>query len=152
MKIPVLALLTFSLILSLSACSELSSPESSRTIESIDPCPTSPNCVSSEATDKKQFILPFQLATSAEKAWPVVHEAIMELPRCTIVQQTDDFLHAECRSALFGFVDDLKLQRRSSEGIIAVYSGARLGYSDFGVNRDRIEVLRAALIKRKVVK
>lgn len=152
MKIAAPALLTVCLILNLSACSEINSPESSRSTESIDPCPTSPNCVSSDATAKKQLILPFQLATKAERAWPVVHEVVMQLPRSNIVQQTDSFLHVECRSAVFGFVDDLKLQLRAREGIIAVYSASRLGYYDFGVNRDRIEVLRAALIKRGVVK
>jgi len=152
MKIPTLAILTVSVILNLSACSERNSPESSRSTESIVPCPTSPNCVSSDATDKMQHISPFQLATSAEKAWPIVQEVIIQIPRCNIVQQTDSFLQVECRSAVFGFVDDLKLQLRASQGIIAVYSGSRFGYSDFGVNRDRIEVLRAALIKRKVVK
>ncbi|MFT7053706.1 MAG: hypothetical protein ACJAU1_001263 [Psychromonas sp.] len=152
MKIAALALLTVGLILSLSACSETNSPESSRATESIAPCPTSPNCVSSDANDKKHLILPLQLTTSAEQAWPIVKEVIMQIPRSNLVRQTDSFLQVECRSALFGFVDDLKLQLRASEGIIAVYSASRLGYSDFGVNRDRIEALRAALIKRGVVK
>ncbi|HEY7866737.1 MAG TPA: DUF1499 domain-containing protein [Psychromonas sp.] len=152
MKIAALALLTVCLILSLSACSETNPPQSSRVIERIDPCPTSPNCVSSDASDKKHFILPFQLTTSAEQAWPIVQEVILQLPRSSIVRQTDSFLQVECRSAVFGFVDDLKLQLRANKGIIAVYSASRLGYSDFGVNRDRIEALRAALIKRGVIK
>ncbi|ABM03576.1 hypothetical protein DUF1499 [Psychromonas ingrahamii 37] len=147
MKAAALALLSASL-LTLSACT----PQSSHATGNIEPCPTSPNCVSSDATDKNHFILPFQLTTSAEKAWPIVIEVIMALPRSNIIQQTDDFLDVECRSAVFGFVDDLKLQLRVSEGLIAVYSASRIGYSDFGVNRDRIEVLRAALIKRGVIK
>jgi uncharacterized protein (DUF1499 family) len=152
MKTTALALLTVSLILPLSACSEINSPQNSRATDSIGSCPASPNCVSSDATDKKHLIQPFQLATTAEKAWPIVIEVIMQLPRSNIVRQTDSFLAVECRSAVFGFVDDLKLQLRVSEGIIAVYSASRIGYSDFGVNRDRIEVLRAALIKRGVLK
>ncbi|MFT6349124.1 MAG: hypothetical protein ACJAYB_002142 [Psychromonas sp.] len=152
MKIATLALLNVSLLLSLSACSEINSPQSSSATESIEPCPASPNCVSSDAADKNHFIMPFQLTTTAEKAWPMVIEVIMELPRSNIIQQKDNLLAVECRSAVLGFVDDLKLQLRASEGIIAVYSASRIGYSDFGVNRDRIEVLRAALIKRGVIK
>jgi uncharacterized protein (DUF1499 family) len=64
------------------------------------------------------------------------------------VNETSGYLHAECRSALLGFVDDLELHLRPSEGVIAVRSASRLGYSDFGVNRRRVEVLRASLISR----
>lgn len=148
MKKAAFVLLIVSFILNLSACSEINSPESSQSTV----CPSTPNCVSSDATDKNHFILPFQLTTKAEKAWPIVIKVIMQQPRSKIVQQTDDFLHVEYRSAVFGFVDDLKLQLRGSENIISVYSASRLGYSDFGVNRDRIEELRAALIKRGVIK
>jgi uncharacterized protein (DUF1499 family) len=149
MKKATLASLSVSLILSLSACSEINSPP---TTGGIEPCPASPNCVSSDASDKNHLILPLQLATTAEKAWPIVIEVIMQFPRSNIVRQTDNFLDVEYRSAVFGFVDDLKLQLRASKGIIAVYSASRIGYSDFGVNRDRIELLRAALIKRGAVK
>lgn len=150
MKTLALTLLAVSFVLG--ACSEVNSPESSRSNMIIESCPASPNCVSSEATDKKHSILPFQLAITAEKAWPIVIEVIMQYPRSSIVRQTDSFLQVEYRSAVFGFVDDLKLQLRVRKGVIAVYSASRLGYYDFGVNRDRIEVLRAALIKRGVVK
>ncbi len=76
----------------------------------------------------------------------------MELPRARIVEETEDYLHAECRSALFGFVDDLELQLRPSESIIAVRSASRLGYSDFGVNRRRVEALRESLAGRGVLR
>jgi uncharacterized protein (DUF1499 family) len=62
------------------------------------------------------------------------------------VTETADYLHAECRSAVFGLVDDLELHLRQSEGIIAVRSASRLGYSDLGVNRRRVEGLRSSLI------
>lgn len=152
MKITTLTMLTVSLILTLSACSEINSPQSDHSAAIIEDCPSSPNCVSSNANDKNHFIYPFQLATTADRAWPVVQKVISEIPRCKIVQLTDSFLQVECRSAVFRFVDDLKLKLQASDGIIEVYSAARVGHSDFGVNRDRIETLRAALIKRGVVK
>jgi uncharacterized protein (DUF1499 family) len=52
---------------------------------------------------------------------------------------------------VFGFVDDLELHLRAAEGVIAVRSASRLGYSDLGVNRRRIEDLRALLIKQGTV-
>ena len=77
---------------------------------------------------------------------------MVNLPRTRIVTETDDYLHAECRSAFFGFVDDLELHLRPTQGIIAVRSAARLGHSDFGVNRKRVENLRALLHRQGVIR
>ena len=74
------------------------------------------------------------------------------MPRTRVVERLDDHLHAECRSRLLGFVDDLELELRPEEGLIAVRSASRLGYSDLGVNRRRVETLRAELRRRGVVR
>jgi uncharacterized protein (DUF1499 family) len=116
------------------------------------PCPSSPNCVSSDAQDTEQLVAPLQIVGRTEDAWTVARGYLSNLPRTRIVTEKPDYLHAECRSALFGFVDDLELNLRTSEGIIAVRSASRLGYSDLGVNRRRVDELRTALISRGVVK
>jgi len=118
----------------------------------MTPCPSSPNCVSSDAQNKEHLIAPLQLVGPSESAWTVVRDYLSKRPRTQIVTENPGYLHAECRSSLFGFVDDLELNLRSSEGIIAVRSASRLGYSDLGVNRRRIEELRADLISQGVVK
>lgn len=112
---------------------------------SLAPCPSSPNCVSSDAADESHQVPPFRLAAPPAEAWRAARKAVSELPRTQIAQETGDYLHAECRSAVFGFVDDLELHLRPAEGIIAVRSASRLGYSDLGVNRRRVESLRASL-------
>jgi len=118
----------------------------------LAPCPSSPNCVSSDAGDDVHRILPFQLEVSPAEAWQVARATVLELPRTRIVSETPDYLHAECQSAVFGFVDDLELHLRPAAEIIAVRSASRLGYSDFGVNRSRVEGLRNSLIGRGVVR
>ena len=146
LKHPVLLLL---LIVLLSACSG-----SSRSIilgvqkAQLAPCPTSPNCVSSDASDAEHQIAPLTLKGTTDATWTTIRTLVTQLPRTQIITETDDYLHAESRSALFGFVDDLELHLRPAEGIIAVRSAARSGYSDFGVNRQRIEKLRTALRTR----
>jgi uncharacterized protein (DUF1499 family) len=117
----------------------------------LPPCPSSPNCVSSDATDARHAVAPFVLSAPAPEAWRAALAAVAELPRTTIVAETSDSLHAECRSALFRFVDDLDLQLRAAEGIIAVRSASRVGYGDLGVNRSRVETLRGLLTKRGVI-
>jgi len=114
----------------------------------LAPCPSSPNCVSSDAVDDTHKTPPLRLAVTPAEAWEAAEQAVKALPRTRIVQRTEDYLHAECRSALFGFVDDLELQLRPAAGIIAVRSASRLGYWDFGVNRRRIDALRAVLVEQ----
>ena len=87
-----------------------------------------------------------------EEGWRAVRTAVEGLPRTKIISSTDDYFHAECSSAVFGFVDDLELHLRLREKLIAVRSAARLGYSDLGVNRRRVESLRAALRERGVIR
>lgn len=114
-------------------------------------CPTRPNCVSSDAEAAEQQIAPFRLAVSAEEAWQVAQAVVAALPGATVTTSASDYLRAECRSSVFGFVDDLELHLRPEKSEIAVRSAARLGYSDFGVNRKRVEKLRSALIARGVL-
>ena len=109
----------------------------------LSPCPASPNCISSDATDSSHGTPPFALAIAPAEAWQIARSVVSSLPRTVVVTQTPDYLHAECSSALLGFVDDLELQLRAPERLIAVRSASRLGYGDLGVNRARVEELRA---------
>ena len=118
----------------------------------LAPCPSSPNCVSSDAADPSHQAPHFAIGLPVNEAWRQVREIVKDMPRTKIVEITDNYLHAECRSAIFRFVDDLELELRPDEGIIAVRSASRAGYSDFGVNRRRVEQLREVLRSRGVVK
>lgn len=117
----------------------------------LAPCPSSPNCVSSDADDSAHSIAAFALAMPSREAWLAVRRSVESLPLTKIIAETSDYLHAECTSAIFGFVDDLELHLRNAEGVIAVRSASRLGYSDLGVNRRRIEDLRALLLKHGIL-
>lgn len=114
-------------------------------------CPARPNCISSDG-GAAHAVPPFELARPAAEAWREARAAVEGLPRANVVAATEDYLHAECRSAVFGFVDDLELHLRPAENRIAVRSAARLGYSDLGVNRRRVERLRQALRDRGVAR
>lgn len=117
----------------------------------LGPCPQRPNCVSSDATDAPHVIAPLTLTVSAAKGWAAARVAVEALTRTRLITETANYLHAESQSALLGFVDDLELHLRAEDGLIAVRSASRLGHGDLGVNRRRIEDLRAALAQRGVV-
>ena len=118
----------------------------------LAPCPSSPNCVCSDSRGGQDAVAPLVLSVPPAEAWSEIRRVVAEMPRCQIVEATDDSLHAECRSALFRFVDDLEIQLRPGEGIAAVRSASRVGYSDLGVNRKRVESLRAQLVAGGVVR
>lgn len=116
----------------------------------LAPCPPTPNCVSSDATGQTHAVEALVLVGTPE-AWPTIRDAVEELPRTSVIEETDGYLHAECRSAVFGFVDDLELHLRPGDGVVAVRSASRVGRGDLGVNRRRVEELRALLRARGVV-
>jgi uncharacterized protein (DUF1499 family) len=117
----------------------------------LTPCPKSPNCVSSDAPDEEHHVEPYRLKATPQQAWHGLQNVVAEQGRVTLVTVNDSYLHVEFRSAVFRFVDDTEFQLRASEGIIAVRSAARIGYSDMGVNRERVETIREALKKRQLV-
>ncbi len=117
----------------------------SMTGRSLAPCPSRPNCVSSLADDAAHRVEPFALRVSVDRAWPQLRDAVASLPRVRIVESGDGYLRAEATSRLFRFVDDLEVLHVPGSGRIDVRSASRVGYSDVGVNRARVESLRAAL-------
>ena len=118
----------------------------------LPPCVAAPNCVSSDASGERHSVAPLRLALPAPEAWRAVRRVVAALPRTRIVSESDSVLRAECTSAVFRFVDDLELRLRPDQGIVAVRSASRTGWSDFGVNRRRVEEIRAALIREGVVR
>jgi uncharacterized protein (DUF1499 family) len=104
----------------------------------LSPCPESPNCVISEAgADDRHAIAPLPAS-----AWEKLPNAIEEAGG-TIVVQADDYIATTFRTDFFKFVDDVEF--RNGEDAVHVRSASRIGRGDGGVNRARVEALRAAL-------
>ncbi|MEE3327690.1 MAG: DUF1499 domain-containing protein [Myxococcota bacterium] len=118
----------------------------------LPPCPSSPNCVSSDAPEGSHHVDPLMIEGNPEMAWSTAMQIVARWPRTTVVSEGPVLARFECRSALFRFVDDLELQLRADQGLIAVRSASRVGHSDFGVNRKRVESLRQALQEAGVVR
>ena len=118
---------------------------------SLAPCPNRPNCVSSCAADAAHRVEPLLLRVPAERAWTQLRDAVASLPRARIVESGEGHLRAQVTSRLFRFVDDLELLLVPGTARIEVRSASRVGYSDLGANRARVEALRAALRRDGVV-
>ena len=108
-------------------------------------CPNSPNCVSSQSTDAEHKIAPLTYSGDPAKALADLKAVIESLPRTKIITAENNYIYAEFTSKLMGYVDDVEFYLNADKGIIEVRSASRLGKSDLGVNRDRIETIRAKL-------
>jgi uncharacterized protein (DUF1499 family) len=113
-------------------------------------CPDTPNCVSSQsdAGDAGHAISPFAFNGPPAAAWAGMVDVLRQAERCVIIEKKSGYLHAEFTSHIMGFVDDVELLLDEKVSVIHVRSASRLGSSDFGVNRKRIEALRASLAAR----
>jgi uncharacterized protein (DUF1499 family) len=114
----------------------------------LAPCPDTPNCVCTQATDEAHRSEPLAYAGTAEEAMARLKAALANLPRTRIITETPDYLHAECTSLLFRFVDDVEFLLDREGKVIHFRSASRAGRSDFGVNRRRMEALRQAFAAR----
>lgn len=106
-------------------------------------CPSSPNCVSSQDSDKEHQIAPLAYTGNSKEAFDRLKSIVKSLDKVTIVEEKSDYLYAEFTSKLMGFVDDVEFYLDDSNQVIQVRSASRLGQSDLGVNRQRIETIRS---------
>lgn len=107
----------------------------------IEPCGQKPNCVSA-ADSRPQFAVPLldlKRLTPSE-ACGRFGGLLQKQQRVQIVRLDKHYIHAEFRSATFGFVDDVEIL--CTERGILLRSQSRTGGFDWGVNRRRIESLR----------
>lgn len=115
-------------------------PMSQRT---LPPCPSSPNCVSTQATDTQHAIAPLQYKKALAEAKEALKAAIATLLRITLVEEDEAYLHYEFTSLLLRFVDDVEFLFDETTKTVHFRSASRTGHSDLGVNRKRMEQVRA---------
>ena len=110
-------------------------------IGSFAPCSNKPNCVSTKTTSRQHWIKPLKYDDSMETAKERLFQVISEMPRTRLVTNKEDYMHVEFTSKIMRFVDDVEFYF-NDPGLISFRSASRLGYSDMGVNRERMEKIR----------
>ena len=110
-------------------------------------CPASPNCVSTQAADREHWIAPISVSSTVAPPIETLVEIVRLMPRTSIVEQTSDYLRVEFRSLLFQFCDDVEFFFEAESDRIHFRSASRVGHSDMGVNRDRMELIRQKFIE-----
>jgi uncharacterized protein (DUF1499 family) len=118
-------------------------------LRTVAPCPSRPNCVSTQAQDEGHAIAPIRYRKPRVEAKEALKEVIRSLPRTRLVVEDESYLHYEFTSLLMRFVDDVEFLFDDETKTLHFRSASRTGYGDLGVNRTRMEQVRA-LVKEKL--
>ncbi|HEX2164146.1 MAG TPA: DUF1499 domain-containing protein [Thermoanaerobaculia bacterium] len=110
----------------------------------LAPCPDRPNCVSTEAADRRHRVPPIPFRGAPELALARMAAVIEAQPRATLRHREPGGLHAEFRSRVFAFVDDVDVEVDAAAGVLRFRSASRMGHWDLGVNRRRMKRLARA--------
>ncbi len=138
---------TLPILLGLSGCA-VTVPTLGHQEGILNPCPSSPNCVSSAAIGSKHYIQPLRVSGPPSDVKSVLLSVLKDLNATRVKTLEDEYIRAEFSSNIFGFIDDTEFYfptQAVAKMLIQVRSAARFGYSDFGVNRKRIELIREKL-------
>lgn len=108
----------------------------------LRPCPDKRNCVCTQDPAEQHRIESLRYDVTPDEAREKLLGVIRHMERSTLVQVDPDYIHAEFRSAVFDFVDDVEFLFDDGAKLIHFRSAARTGYYDFNVNRKRMEEIR----------
>lgn len=107
------------------------------------PCPNTPNCISSFAdpSDSEHFRSALPFKKSPKEVLSAIKTRVENYPRTKIILEEPNYINAEFTSFLMRYVDDVEFFLDEKNKLIHFRSASRLGRSDLGVNRKRIESL-----------
>ena len=111
------------------------------TAGSLALCGNKPNCVCSLDNRPNHMISPWNWASSEAIGIEKIEALVNSFPRTKVISKSGNYLHAEFRTLIFGYVDDVEFLVDVNAKKIHIRSASRLGYSDLGANRSRMEKL-----------
>lgn len=112
---------------------------------SLAPCPSTPNCVHTGLRHPDGTAGVFLQGRILRRDMvPQLLEVVEAMPRTRVISSTDLYIHAEVRSQLFRFIDDLELLVMPDRELV-IRSASRVGRGDMGVNAARVADLRQRL-------
>lgn len=109
--------------------------------DKLIPCGEKPNCVSSfNQPDESHYIEPLKIDAMEFSLKQ------LDLPEnFRVVTSTDNYIYATDKSNIFGFVDDLEILYLPEQNLVHFRSASRVGHSDLGANRKRVEAIKILL-------
>jgi uncharacterized protein (DUF1499 family) len=112
------------------------------------PCPSSPNCVSTQASveDVEHYAEPVVYTGNRMKTQLSIESFMLGKGNVHLVSSTLGYVHFEVKSPLVGYIDDVEFYLPAADSVVHIRSASRVGYSDFGVNRERVRQIQSLLV------
>lgn len=150
-RLNIVLLVTF-MVLSLAGCQRESHQNTGLMANKLKACPNTPNCVqSSDSTDESHYMKPWKYSAPREITYKLILQKLEETNRVRIASAEENYIHAVFSIPLFGFKDDVEFYFPGNENTIYFRSASRVGHSDLGVNKRRMNTLRKALIRQGTI-
>lgn len=121
-------------------------------VTTLADCPSTPNCVCSQEAAGSHRIEPLAISGEPALAWQALRKTLADDPSISVIASSTRYIRAEAKTRLLRFTDDVEFLLNSDAGIIDMRSASRVGLSDLGKNRRRLEALRQKLHEAGVVK
>ncbi|MCA0983954.1 DUF1499 domain-containing protein [Halobacillus yeomjeoni] len=112
-------------------------------------CPKSPNCVSTQETDEEKRLEPLPFNGDLEETKTYVRQILNQMDRTTIEVEDGNYFHVISKTKLIGFKDDVEFYFDQDAQLVHFRSASRVGYSDLGANRKRMETFSELYLSHK---
>lgn len=114
----------------------------------VPPCSWTPNCVSSNGKPgESKYFAPLRPKAGEKEPMRRLKGLVSSLPGAKLVVEQPFLLRYEFTTERMKFIDDVQFTFIPATGLIEVRSASRVGISDFGVNRDRMDKVRSLFEK-----
>ncbi len=113
----------------------------------LRPCPSTPNCISSEGQGGYAFVEPLAYSATTTDAWQAIKQTVIATGG-DIVSEQNTYLHATYATPLLRFIDDVEFRLDENHNVIHIRSASRVGRSDMGMNHKRVARIRTMFEKQ----
>lgn len=113
----------------------------------LAPCPSSPNCVSTQSEDSSKKIDPLPFKGDISETKQKLKTILESYPRTDIQKEDRNYIHSTFKTKFLRFTDDVEFYFDEEENVIHFRSASRVGYSDLGKNRSRMEEIQKLYYK-----
>lgn len=112
-------------------------------------CPDSPNCVSTQTKKDKAQIEPIQYKMEDKAAWLLLVELVKQEKLAEIIKEDNNYMHVAYFTKSKIFIDDVEFLHDKANKQFHFRSASRVGHSDLGANRKRMENIRSAFLDKQ---
>lgn len=112
-------------------------------------CPDSPNCVSTQSKKEEAKMEPIRYTINDETAYKLLLQVIEGNKLANVVTKTNNYIHAAYHTKSKIFIDDVEFYIDADANLIHFRSASRVGHSDLGANRKRMDIIKNEFLQQQ---